>query len=254
MHPPGEEAHTPDPDHFTVRITILNDAGEAVRTVREPGSGTQGMHEWVWDLRMDLPFEIEVPEGASFRGGPRGPLVMPGDYTVQIEAGGDTATTTFSVEPDPRLDVPMADLQLRRSTIMSLFPLLEPAYNASHTMEKIQEEMERVGTLLDAREGLSDEDRELFDGLRGELGRTAREAGRAFSQVAGLMSSIEGCFCRPTEDELYRAGRAWADVNGAVEAVNQVVRETMPELYRELGTRGVWSVEFETVTMPRRGG
>ncbi|MFG1690988.1 hypothetical protein ACGF5M_02330, partial [Gemmatimonadota bacterium] len=254
MHPPGEDAHTPDPDHFTVRITILDGDGNVVRTVSEPGSGTKGLHEWAWDLRMELPFEIEVPEGAGFRGGPRGPLVMPGDYTVQIEAGGDTATTTVTVEPDPRISVPMADLRVRRDALMSLFPLLEPAYNASQTMREIQEEVERIESLLDAREGVTDEDREHLSGLQQVIDRAAREANQAFSQVASIMSGIEGCFCRPTEDELYRAERAWPDVRDAVEAVNQVVREVMPGLYREMGERGHWSTEFDAVVMPRRGG
>ena len=253
MHPPGEDAHTPDADHFTVRITILDGDGSVVKTVREPGSGTKGMHEWAWDLRMDLPFEIEVPEGSGFRGAPRGPLVMPGDYTVQIEAGGDTATTTVTVEPDPRISVPMVDLQLRRNTLMSLIPLLEPAYNASQTMREIQAEVERIGTFIESREG-SDEDREHFSQLRGELNQAAREANQVFGQVAGIMSGIEGCYCRPTEDELYRAERAWHDVGNAVEGVNQVVREVMPELYREMGERGLWSTDFDAVVMPRRGG
>ena len=254
MHPPGEEAHTPDPDHFTVRITILDGDGNVVKTIREPGSGTKGMHEWFWDLRMGLPFEIPEGEGGGFRGRPQGPFVIPGDYTVRIEAGGDTTATTVTVEPDPRVSAPAADLRARREAAMTLFGLLEPAYNAGQTMQKVQEEVERIQLFIDARDEIPGEDRERFDEIQQELDQIARGASQALSQLFRLMSGIEGCFCRPTEDELYQVEMAWPDVSDVVEAVNQVVREVMPELYEEMGARGLWSTDFDTVIMPQRGG
>jgi hypothetical protein len=250
MHPPeeGAEPHTPDPDHFTSRITILDQAGVAVRTVQEPGSGTKGMHEWFWDLRMDPPFEME--EDAGF-GGLRGPFVRPGQYTVQLEGGGETVTTAVTVEADPRLEgISQADLMARREAIMALYELLGPAYEASRVMADIQEEMGVIAGVLETREDVSEEAQEAFDQARGELAGINREAGQSFSQILRLMGGIEGCHCRPTDDELYQAEGAPSDLEEVITKVNRAVSFTMPGLYRTLESAGVWRKEFPTVSGP----
>ncbi len=250
MHPPeeGEEAHAPPAEHFTSRITILDPAGNAIRTVREPASGTKGMHEWIWDLRMDPPFEVE--EDTEFRG-PRGPFVRPGEYTVQLEGGGETLTTSVTVEPDPRLaEVSEADLLARREAIIALYELLGPAYEASSVMAEIQEEMGVIADVLEVREDVSEETQEAFNQARGELSGINREAGQSFSQIMRLMGGIEGCHCRPTEDELYQAQEAPSTLEEVITRVNRAVSSTMPDLYRALESAGVWRREFPTVSGP----
>ncbi len=250
MHPPeeGAEDHTQDLDHFTARITILDGNGNVVRTVQEPGSGSKGMHEWSWNLRMDLPIEMEGDGG--FRG-PRGPFVRPGSYTVRLEAGGETLTTPVVVEPDPRLEgVAEADFIARREAIEALFGLLKPAYEARQVMTDIQEEMELLAGVLEARDEVSEETQEAFDNARRELSTINREAGQAFSQTTRLMSSIESCHCRPTEDEMFQVERAPSTVEDAVAHVNQAASVTMPDLYRALGATGVLQKTFPTVDLP----
>jgi hypothetical protein len=250
MHPPeeGAEDHTQDLDHFTARITILDGNGNVVRTVQEPGSGSKGMHEWSWNLRMDLPIEMEGDGG--FRG-PRGPFVRPGSYTVRLEAGGETLTTPVVVEPDPRLEgVAEADFIARREAIEALFGLLKPAYEARQVMTDIQEEMELLAGVLEARDEVSEETQEAFDNARRELSTINREAGQAFSQTTRLMSSIESCHCRPTEDEMFQVERAPSTVEDAVVHVNQAASVTMPDLYRALGATGVLQKTFPTVDLP----
>jgi hypothetical protein len=206
------------------------------------------MHEWVWNLRMDLPFEIEGEGG--FRG-PRGPFVRPGTYTVQLEAGGETLTAPVAVEPDPRLEgVAEADFIARREAIEALFDLLKPAYEARQVMTDIQEEMELLAGVLEARDEVSEETQEAFDNARRRLSRIIREAGQAFSQTTRLMSGIESCHCRPTEDEMYQVERAPSTVQDAVAHVNQAASVIMPDLYRALGATGVLQKTFPTVDMP----
>jgi photosystem II stability/assembly factor-like uncharacterized protein len=59
-----------------------------------------GMNRFVWDLRYDDPAQIP---GAFYEGeAPRGPLAMPGKYTLKLTAGGKVMTQTLTMKLDPR--------------------------------------------------------------------------------------------------------------------------------------------------------
>ncbi len=57
-----------------------------------------GMQRLVWDLRYPGPWSPNAPNG-----GPGGPLVPPGKYTVKLTAGGQSITRTLELRSDPRI-------------------------------------------------------------------------------------------------------------------------------------------------------
>jgi hypothetical protein len=57
-----------------------------------------GMQRITWDLRYPGPWTAQNPNG-----GPGGPMVPPGKYTVRLTAGGQTITRTFALISDPRV-------------------------------------------------------------------------------------------------------------------------------------------------------
>jgi len=60
----------------------------------------KGMNRFVWDLRYDDP--VQIP-GAFYAGvAPRGPLVLPGAYTLRLGYGGRTQTAPLTISADPR--------------------------------------------------------------------------------------------------------------------------------------------------------
>jgi photosystem II stability/assembly factor-like uncharacterized protein len=60
----------------------------------------RGMNRFVWDLRYDDPAQIP---GAFYAGlAPRGPLAMPGHYTLKLTVGGKTLTQPLTLKLDPR--------------------------------------------------------------------------------------------------------------------------------------------------------
>ncbi len=63
-----------------------------------------GMNRFVWNLRYDDPAQIP---GAFYEGlAPRGPIVLPGRYTLTFKADGVTKTSTLEVYRDPRVTGP----------------------------------------------------------------------------------------------------------------------------------------------------
>ena len=51
-----------------------------------------------WDLRYPGPWTAQTPNG-----GPGGPMVPPGKYSVRLTSGGQTITRTFQLMSDPRV-------------------------------------------------------------------------------------------------------------------------------------------------------
>lgn len=109
-----------------VTLTFRNAKGEVVRRFTSDGAGVAsgggggddeglnryrpsypttlstapGMNRFIWDLRQS-----GEPSGAKPVGGraPAGPMVPPGDYTVEMTAGGVTSTQPLTIEQDPRV-------------------------------------------------------------------------------------------------------------------------------------------------------
>lgn len=79
-------------------IVVFDGNGAEVAQV-VVGETAPGINRAVWNLRMAL----GTPQEA--RGGPSGPLVVPGTYTVRLTAGGASSEQPLVVREDPRIDV-----------------------------------------------------------------------------------------------------------------------------------------------------
>jgi hypothetical protein len=131
-------------DAESVTLTIVDGAGKVVRTfsstaattgaatpaqgMRGPGrrragvagpARTRGTHRFAWDLRLP-----GLPSAANPEGGPFGPLVLPGAYTVRLTVNGaEAGTQPLRVRLDPRVaadGVTQADLEAQHQLSMAL--------------------------------------------------------------------------------------------------------------------------------------
>ncbi|MEM9209354.1 MAG: glycosyl hydrolase, partial [Pseudomonadota bacterium] len=79
---------------------------DAVGTPRNPPpdplSANAGLNRFAWDLRYPGP--LQIPGAIYRRYDPIGPIAPPGEYTVEIRTDDYTATQSFEVLPDPRLE------------------------------------------------------------------------------------------------------------------------------------------------------
>jgi hypothetical protein len=97
---------------------------------------TAGEHRFVWDLRYPDPpslhknYDISATWGVGVDGLPRGPLVLPGKYEVQITIDGKSYSQPLLVKLDPRLKVSTADLQKQFELEMEISAALRQAYAA----------------------------------------------------------------------------------------------------------------------------
>ncbi len=89
-------------------------------------STTAGMHRFVWDLRYPRPDALSYDysiAGVWHQGtpiDPRGPLALPGHYTVTLTADGKSYTQPLNVEMDPRVKVGEGALRRQFAVAMSV--------------------------------------------------------------------------------------------------------------------------------------
>lgn len=145
-----------------VALTVHDATGSEVASVpvAEPTNGT---NRAVWNLRMAL----GTPQEA--RGGPSGPWVVPGTYTVRLSAGGATTEQEVVVHDDPRIDV---DAATRARWTAQLEERARIAAEAQVFAQRVGEIEDRVdeGSPADLREAVANLQREANE-LRSRAGR-----------------------------------------------------------------------------------
>ncbi|MBC7895102.1 MAG: glycosyl hydrolase [Cytophagaceae bacterium] len=102
-------------------LTVMNEQGKAIRALTGPTA--RGMSRVAWDLRLPLhqlaSTRPPTDEEELFGGGPAGPFVTPGKYSVTLSqrVGGVTSTlagpVSFNVVADPTSPQVLAEHQAR---------------------------------------------------------------------------------------------------------------------------------------------
>jgi photosystem II stability/assembly factor-like uncharacterized protein len=103
---------------------------------------TAGLHRVVWDMSYKGPKRIEGamawPGAAS-----RGPLALPGKYTLKLTVGPRTQTTVLNVRPDPRIKATAEDLQQQLKLALELS---EKITHVSEDVEQIRAVKQQLTT------------------------------------------------------------------------------------------------------------
>ncbi len=175
-----------------VKIQILDDGGDVVRTLDQRGRA--GINRIMWDLRYEapnaprlrtpppeLPWVETGPDGSrrlrtwdlDLNGGQRGPLVVPGTYTARISVGDHVLETAVEVLKDPHSAGTLDDI--RQQVAMSL---------------EMRGELERIGKMIDHLEWVREqvEDAQAFF----EKDSTAAETAQAAEDFRAKLLDVEG--------------------------------------------------------------
>ncbi|MGQ0650306.1 MAG: WD40/YVTN/BNR-like repeat-containing protein [Gemmatimonadaceae bacterium] len=123
------------------RFTVTGADGKAVRSFTAPA--TRGIHRTGWDLRYDRAAGVTNDDEGWF-GRPRGGWVLPGRYTVTLEARGKKVSQVVEVRADTRLDVAASALTDRHTAVTRL-AALETSFNEGVQLwQKMSTERKRI--------------------------------------------------------------------------------------------------------------
>jgi photosystem II stability/assembly factor-like uncharacterized protein len=97
---------------------------------QERVSAERGMHRFAWDMRYDRPDGLRTSYPISAISGytpaePRGPIALPGTYTVRLTVDGSTQSRTFVLKADPRYDTSFAELRTQFDLSMRIKDVLD---------------------------------------------------------------------------------------------------------------------------------
>ncbi|KPJ84083.1 MAG: glycosyl hydrolase [Gemmatimonas sp. SG8_23] len=269
-----------DEDMGRVRVTIEDDRGEVVRTLSGPGApGLQRVH---WDLRHpapDLPRFRTRPPGADWvpleQGGDRvvyvwdidlirgqrGPLAVPGSYTVRVEVGGEVFTRPLEVLKDPHSSGTLSDIEAQVAFSLRLRDQISEITGVIERMEHTRVQLEAVAAALEddeaAREALEEVQRvealaielegRLVDvHLTGAREDSFRNPMRLYGRFSALASDVDwkGADFMPTvqQREVHEVlTERLEDAKGAIQAFFDQEMAVLNERLRALGRPAIIS-------------
>jgi hypothetical protein len=175
--------------------------------------------------------------------------VLPGTYTVRLEAGGRTVETTIEIVLDPRLQVSMDVLQARQDAMMDAYHLAKPVYEAQQALTAINAQLSDVRGLLgdDAPEALTSELGNVTADVR-QIQQLMQDAGAG----AGAGNAMQSFVGEPTADQLWQINQSWRMLPGVIEQINAVITDQIPGLIGMVYQPGVGPDPLETVEVPTR--
>lgn len=184
-------------------------------------SKAPGVNRFIWDLRYpsapSLPYgyfnellgyteytlaDHAIP-GLTPRQQPRGPLVVPGKYTIELDYSGKKLRQPLIIDLDPRVHASPSDLVAERDLALETSRGMKSSYDAYHQVTGLRD------ALAEANKAAKSEDRKdvqeqaaalqknidaLLKGTRLEPG-----FGPVNRDLTRLMSSVESADMRPAE-------------------------------------------------------
>ncbi|MBA3240022.1 MAG: hypothetical protein H0T60_02195 [Acidobacteria bacterium] len=237
------------PDEKTkLKVQILDAAGKLV-TELENVAKEKGLNRVSWNLRYGGPKVRRPPtdEETQFTGGPRGPQVLPGTYTVKLFVGDKTFESRVEVRLDPTITVAASDLQQQLEMSLRLRDMQTATNTALRTLDSLKTQIEFVEKTVKDR--LAEVPKDLSDKLAAQKkqveelqNRLAQpEGGLGFEGKAQLIDRIGGLFFTidstnaaptPPQRDLYVELQKEFDTKLA--AVNKFLGESVPQLNETL--------------------
>jgi photosystem II stability/assembly factor-like uncharacterized protein len=157
-----------------VKITVTDAAGAVVREIKGPKPSV-GINRASWDLRHEPPVKPEEGAERSFQGPPRGPLVLPGTYTVKVAAAGKEATQSVVVEDDPRIAIGDAERREWYETQLRAGRAWTKADAADKAIKSIRKQLEELKAAMEKKAGTPEA---VAKGIKDLLDKTAPLASR----------------------------------------------------------------------------
>ena len=148
-------------------------------------SQTAGMHRWTWGLHYAPPVSTNhgypisaVPFDTPRL--PRGPSVLPGQYSVRLAVDGKISTAKLTVKMDPRVKISASALEMKFRSETQLASLLGKTSEAVIQAGSIRDQLEKI---VDQSHTANDALAPFQKKLSALLGASGRPAGPAAEQV-----------------------------------------------------------------------
>ncbi len=103
-----------------------------------------GLNRFVWDLRY--PDAKRFPGLIMWAGSTRGPIAVPGAYSVKLTADGKSQTQTFQVRKDPRISTTPEDFAKQFALLMQIRDKLTATHEAVLRIRDVRKQVDELAS------------------------------------------------------------------------------------------------------------
>ncbi len=233
------------PDEKTkLKMQIIDDKGKTVAEL-ENIAKEKGLNRVSWNLRYGGPQVRRPPtdEETQFTGGPRGPQVLPGTYTVRLLVGDKPYEKRLEVRLDPTISVPVADLQTQLDMQLKLRDMQTTTNNALRTLDSLKAQLEFIERTVKDRlttvpKELADkltEQKKQVETIQNKLAQPEGSFGVAseaelVDRIGGLFFALDDSNAAPTPAMREEYGVLQTEFNQRIGEVNNFLSKTVPQL------------------------
>jgi len=202
-----------EPSATEVTIRIADARGTLVRTLK--ASARAGMNRVAWDLRMEMLAAVTERQALGPGPGalPQAPLVLPGVYSVTVDAGVRQLKGTLKVEGDPRVSFSDADRRERQTLLVKLYDLAKSLVSARAAAAAAITHFDNA-----------DRTSKLEHPPQERLRQMQVDIGTVLTTITGLSRAIEGYSGLPTADQRRQIEWAFDDASKVVGALNEALQ------------------------------
>ena len=248
-------------DKTTFKIQIYDENNKLVQDLDKPAK-EKGMNRVTWNLRYGGA-EVRRPpteEETAFGGPPRGPQVLPGNYTARVTVGDKILVQPIQVRLDPTLTVAPGDLQAQLDLQMKLRDMQSAANNALRFLDSIEDQLKHSQTIAktlnkepdkDMMKALDEYIKEL-DALEDRLVRRSDGLGlpgksQVVDDIGELFFGIDGTNAAPTLAQRQYFAEIEPEYAERMQEVNKVINNTVPQWNEKLRA---WNLPTLTTRKP----
>jgi hypothetical protein len=242
-----------------VRMDVLDDTGQVVRTVAE-GAAERGGHRLIWDLRH------EAPPGPNGRPSTRvrGRFVLPGSYQIRLWVGNREYTRPLSVRMDPVLSVDEKPREALDRTLALQADLVGAAAVVGSVVDTVAAQAEVVLEALSEHSDVPPEVAKNARAVRAEAQRLrvvlSGPGGGGIAQqetvlpigtlVGRLYSTTEAWTGSPTEDQRRLTRQAHGDMVRLISDLRALIEQELQRLRQAFTEAGIPWPAGEAPTLP----
>ena len=225
-------------------------------------SNAPGMHRFVWDLRETPPQSSEYgyPISAIPHDTPRepsGPLVLPGQYTVQLTAQGKTLAAPLNIIMDPRVLTPAAGLRQQHEVESRLVAMINESYEARAELTSLDHQLDTLskqaqGSLADAVSALRAKASALSGSRSGRFaqGPAVTTLSRTSDEVGGLYAQVGGADAAPTATQMAALAAVEKDYDEVLRRWKAIKSTDLPAVNRQLSASGLAVIKLQAEPEP----
>lgn len=113
-----------------------------------------GWNRFIWDMRIEEGTRLTANDPQADPA--TGPMIVPGNYQVQLTVGDSQMSESFTIVPDPFVNTSQEDLEAQYALLLAIRDKLSEGNATVNTMRQIRKQLNGMAERFSADEGLAE--------------------------------------------------------------------------------------------------